>query len=471
MVAIERASLALFSSRILARVVGFVSVVYFARVVGATGLGIYFTFVTVISVAGVFAKFGVPGAVVKRFNQTPDPERRGAYLTGAVLLTAIPFLATTVLLVGLGPWLVEYVGLAAAVPLAVLVLGIDAGGRLAIAALRGENRVASTAWLELLNQVVRVGASVLLLLQGFGVVALVYGHALGGVAQAAAGGILANTGFALPDRDAVASLFGFSKYTAGMNVSALAYNWMDTLVLAAFATKAAVGIYETAWMISAMTLLTARAIGVALAPNVTRWHEANNLGQIEAAFTHAITYAVVLVLPAFVGALVIGDAVFATLYGFDSGRLVLLVLLAGQLAQAVKHVTQNVLFGVDHPEHVFWTNVLTLAANLGLNLALVPQYGMLGAAVATGLTAGVAAVSQFWVLRRYLDLGVPYGTIAWQLAAAIAMGAVVWLLATVVSPSTLPGLGILLVAGGLLYGLGVLSNASMRGRLLDTTPW
>ncbi|WP_435360925.1 oligosaccharide flippase family protein [Haloarchaeobius sp. DFWS5] len=471
MVDLDRASIALFGSRVTSQLLGFASVVYFANVIGADGLGVYFTFVTVVSVTSVFAKFGLPGAVVKRMNQSDDAHERGVYLSSAFILLLPPFLVTGALMLVFGPQLTNYVSLTAAAPLAVAAVALGVSANLLIAALRGEARVSTSAGVELLDQVVRLSVSVGLLFADYGVVALVFGHMAGNFARATVSYALLDARFALPTRESATSLFDFSKYTVGMNLSSLAYNWTDTLVLAYFASKAVVGVYETVWMVSAVTLLAARVLGVALAPTMTRWHEDGQTELIETAFSTAVTFALVLVFPAIVGATVLGDDLLATLYGYETGATVLVILLCGQVAAAVKNITQNTLFGIDRPDHVFWTNVLSLAANVGLNLILVPEYGMFGAAAATLATAGVAAVAQLAYLRRYISVGIDRTALAWQAAASLAMGGVVAALSGVFPLETIVGLLALVGVGAAVYGLVVLANAEMRGRLLGAELW
>lgn len=464
------ASLALFASRIVTQAIGFAALVYYARELGAAALGVFFTFETLVAVLGITSEFGVSGAVTKRMSQATSGVERGRYLTGAFALACVPFGVVTVGVVAFGRRLVDYVGLPEVVPLLVLVLAVNLGAQVLISALRGERRVAVTAWVGLAGQLVRVAVSVGLLLAGFGPVALVYGIAAASITRSATAFGLLDTAPALPSLATVRSLFDFSKYTAGMEASDLAYNWADTLVLAAFASKAVVGTYETAWKLSFVSLLAANVIGIALAPSVTNWHEAGETEKVAAAFRHGVTYSLLFVIPAVAGAAVLGDEVLHALYGFSAGAAVLLVLLVGQLAQAVKNVSQNVLFGVNRPETVFWTNLVTVGANVLLNLALVPRFGAIGAAFATLATATVAAAGQLYALRSSIPLSVDARAVGWQVAVAGVVAAVLLLARPHVEATTA---GVFALAGlaVAVYGAGVLAHGGMRERLLGATPW
>ncbi|MFC4358466.1 oligosaccharide flippase family protein [Halobium salinum] len=475
---VDRDSAALFASRVIARVVGFASVAYFTWKVGAAGFGIYITFQTVVMVAGVASQFGVPEAVTKRVSQAEDVHGRGRVLTAALALSVVPFAITSAVIYAIAPQLGAYVELGAiTASLAVVAIALAIANRLFIAGLRGEGRIAATAVVELVAQLVRVGASVGFLLVGFDAIGLVYGYLVGVVASVLAGYVLLNTGIRLtvPSRDSVESLFGFSKFTIGMNVSELAYSWADTLILAALASKAIVGTYEVAWQLSLVTLMAAQVIGTTMMPAMTRWHENGNLGRIEQAFRTSLTFALVLVIPTLVGALVVGEEVFRVVYGIDeyaaAGATVLVLLLGGQIAQAVKQITQNTLLGIDRPEHVFWTNAVTLTSNVGLNLLLVPQYGMFGAAAATVSTATIAAITQVYYLRRYIDLTIDARSLAWQVGAAATMGGIVYALGSVVDGESIPGFVALVGTGIVVYGLGVVTNGTIRRSVTRIAPW
>lgn len=464
MVDIDRSSLALYGARVLISAIGFVATVYFARTIGSTGLGIYFTFETVVNVLAVFSRFGVDNAVIKRLSESATRRERSAYLTGAFLIVLVPFA-----LVSLGVWAVggRLAGLleVAAAPLVVLVLAAETAQWMLISALRGERRIATSAGVELLGEVVRVGVSVALLAGGWGALGLVYGLFVGQASRAVFATGLLRTGLAMPSRRMLVSIVDFSKYTAGMNVSHLAYSWLDTLLLAVLATKAAVGVYEAAWKVSVVVMLASASIGAALAPNVSRWHAEGEFEKIRAAFSEAVTFSLVLVVPATVGVAVVGDEFMRVVYRFERGGTVMLVLVAGMAFQALKDIAQSTLLGTERQRVAFWTNVVTVAANAGLNLALIPRYGMLGAAVATGLSAGVAALLQLRYLRRVLSVGVDAGALGWQVAAAILMGIVVYALSLRL-PDTELALAVLVAVGVAVYGTAIAGHGGMRSRLL-----
>jgi O-antigen/teichoic acid export membrane protein len=469
---LDRSSLALYGARVGVSVVGFASTVYFARTIGAEGLGVYFTFETIVVVLAVFARFGVDNAVVKRLSGAGDDAERARHLMAAFGLVLAPLALVSLAVVAFSGPLASVVELAAdggsAPVVAAFVVGVlvvETGQWLLLSALRGERRLATSAAVEFGGEVVRVATSVWFVLGGSGPVGLVYGLLVGHAARVVAAGLLVDTGLARPTRETVDSLVSFSKYTAGMNVSHLAYSWLDTLVLAVVATKAAVGTYEAAWRVSLVVALASSAVGAALAPSVSAWAAEGATERIRGAFTDSLSLALLPVVPAVVGAAVLGGAFMDVAYGFGGGWL-LAVLVGGQLAQSVKDVVQSTLLGLDRPRAVFYTNAVGLTANLVLTVGLALAYGPLGAAVGTALTAAVVAAAQWASLRGVIRTRVDRAALAWQAGAALVMGGVVLGASRVVAPDSALSLLGLVALGGLTY-VGVLwLHAPTRSRLV-----
>lgn len=463
---LDRASLATYGARIGMSLVGFLATVYFARELGAAGLGIYFTFEAVVQVFGVLARAGIDNGLVKRVSE--GGEDRGRFLGAAILCSAVPLFLVSVLVLGFGGRVDAYVGLAAAAPLAVLALATGSSQWVLIGALRGERRIVAAAGIEFANVLVRVLVSVALLLAGYGVLGLALGLVVGRALSALVALVLTNVRARMPTRETVRSLLDFSKYTAGMSVASLAYGWTDTLLIALLLTSADVGVYEAAWRVSAVVLLAAQSIGVSLAPAVSGWHSDGDLDRVEDALSGSLTYALVLVVPAVAGVAVLGDAFMRVVYRFETGGLILLLLVGEKLLQAPKQVTQSTLFGVDRPDVVFWTNAATLAANVGLNLLLIPRYGLYGAAVATAATSASAALLQlgFLGLRGPVSVRFDGRALGWQALAATVMGGAVYAASTVVPPADELRLGLLVAVGVAVYGLVVLGHDGMRDRVL-----
>jgi O-antigen/teichoic acid export membrane protein len=93
-------------------------------------------------------------------------------------------------------------------------------------------------------------------------------------------------------------------------------------------------------------------------------------------------------------------------------------------------------------------------ANIALNVALIPRFGLMGAVVATAVSYGLGLIASAVIGRRAIALPIPWSTILRAGAASAVMAAVV---------SLIPDFGGVLElalkagVGGLVYGLVALA--------------
>jgi O-antigen/teichoic acid export membrane protein len=242
---------------------------------------------------------------------------------------------------------------------------------------------------------------------------------------------------------------------------------MDTLVLAFFATKGVVGIYEASWKVSVVGVMASQALGTAVFPAISNWESLDAREKIENAVSEGFTYGLLLVIPAVVGTALLAQPFMNLVYAFETGSLVLLLLMSEKLIQAPRIIIERTLTGIGKPNLVFRATAATLVCNLILNIALVPTYGMYGAASATISTVTLAVLIEVFYLNRLIQITVHWSNLLWQAASALVMGGVVLLGTFVIPVNTLPRLGVLVFIGMVTYGLLIALNPSMRSRILQ----
>jgi O-antigen/teichoic acid export membrane protein len=119
-----------------------------------------------------------------------------------------------------------------------------------------------------------------------------------------------------------------------------------------------------------------------------------------------------------VGGLVIAAGPFLlSLFGpsFVDGHMIMAVLFCGILAKAMVGPGEVLLTMAGEQKICAAVYGLALAANLGLNIMLIPAWGLLGAATATAGAMVIEAILLHIVIRRKLG-------IAMFIAAGVANG-------------------------------------------------
>jgi O-antigen/teichoic acid export membrane protein len=89
---------------------------------------------------------------------------------------------------------------------------------------------------------------------------------------------------------------------------------------------------------------------------------------------------------------------------FTSGYLVMAILLAGILAKSLVGPAETLLMMAGKQNLCVALYAGALTANVGLNLALIPHYGIEGTAIATASAMAVEAILLHLAVRRTLGI-------------------------------------------------------------------
>jgi O-antigen/teichoic acid export membrane protein len=216
-----------------------------------------------------------------------------------------------------------------------------------------------------------------------------------------------------------------------------------------------VGIYRIAYQMTGAALFIATALNTTLFPRMSRWNTDGDLLSISSSLTRALSFSLFLAVPVVTGGILIGDKLLYYLYGADfvTGTPALVVLLIMQISTVFVTLQITCLNAMDHPKNSFVTTSIAAAINIGLNIALIPVLGILGAAIATLISVTLNAILSYTYLSRHLKILLERRSILNIIIAASVMAGSV-LAFRVVSgiPSLISLLGII-VAGALIYFL------------------
>lgn len=444
---IGQSSLWAFLTEFLSSVIGFVATVYIAQTLGDAGLGIYSLVIAVVIWLKILGGLGIQEAVRKRLS---EPSRDGPYIsTGALLQLGLFLLLAGVLYTVRGPLsaylrgtrVVTVVALFAAALLFAFVTSV----------LEGQDKVHIAASLDPLDRFVRSAVQIAALFVGFGLAGLFAGYLVGAIIAALVGVAYINVRFGVPTRDHAESITSFAQFSWLTNLSNRAFASMDTLVLGLFVAEGLIGVYEASWNLASILALFSVSIRRAVFPTMS--HVAVSEGRKEAAdlLEDALMFSGLLLIPGLLGSVLIGDLLLEV-YGavFVKGHYILVILVAARTVYAYEDQMVNALNAIDRPAVAFRIDLLFTGLNVGLNLLLVWQYGWVGAAVATFVSALVALVASYRSIGNILPVSIPIGELGRQTAAAAAMAFVVGMGRFLLPGTVLVG-GLLVMAGGATY--------------------
>lgn len=462
---ILRSGLALFGGRAGSIALGFVAIAVFARELGSALLGSFFLFQALLVVVSLVADAGLRGAMEKRISEGRDP---GTVLATGLALKGILLAVAVGVVLSLGGAVGDFVGADLAPSLALAAV-LRESSETTTAVLRGEIRVERSATVELLQKVTYAAAGIALVLGGFGVRGPVYALLAGYAAMTAAGVASTTLTLGRPSAAMARSLASYARFRFVSNVGAVGYSWVDVLVIGIFLSQAHVGAYEVAWKVASAVMVFGDSLATAAFPRLSEYAGEDARDRIERTFPRLVTPTIALLFPALFGTLVLSREALGIVFGpeYAVAALALVVLMANNLSSGVYRFVARTLRALDRPDLDARGIAVTFALNVAFNLALVPHFGLVGAALATTAASLVGNTLALSYLDRLVEVRFQWPALTASVVASGAMAAVVWVVRSQVAVDTAGELAALVGLGVAVYACLAVAAPPLRRPLVE----
>lgn len=389
------------SAKLAETVLGLVVVMLLARLLGPANYGVYAFAFALVSLASMPVRAGLPPLVVR---ETARGQQAGEWATvrglwrwanALVLMLSLLIAAAG----GLGLWLGWAQGAAvkATLPWALALVPLMALVAIPSAGLRGLRHVLAGILPEqVLRPAMFAGLLAVVLFWPGMTLSPDEAMALMVLSSGVACGVGAWLLYRYRPRDLreVAPRYHHSAWLAAAWPMALAQGFhqinrhTDVLLLGLLAAVVDVGVYRVAAQGGLLVSLGLTALNMVVAPFAARLHAQGERQKLQKLVHRTAQAALAFALPAVVLFAVLGEWLLVTLFGseFAGAYWPLLILALGQLANAGFGATAMLLNMTGFERDV--TRVVSIAAglNVALNLALIPFFGVIGAAVATSVS-------------------------------------------------------------------------------------
>jgi len=462
---LTRSSIRIFAANAASSLIVFLGIAFFARELGSYQMGIFFLFQALLGVIAIPADFGINGGVTKRIS---EGESRGSVVSTAIILKILLLLPFIIGIVLVREPINNYLGANLALYLA-LGLILQECANLTIHVLKGELRVGEIAGPTFSRKTVYVGVGSIFVVTGSGVRGIIYGLFTGLVVMLVWGAWKISISLGSPSLGHAKSLFDYSKYAFVSSVGGYFYSWMDVAIIGFFLAQSDVGVYEIAWRVTAVVMLFSNSIATTIFPQVSQWNADDAMGRIEAMLSDAIAPALFVAIPAFVGVILFSQEILEFVFGaeYTTGWLVLIILMGEKIIQSVHIILGRSLQGIDRPDLAAKATIISMMLNFVLNVVLVLNYGIVGAAVATGISFVANSVLHAYYLSGFVSIRVPYARIGGSAAASVGMAIVLYAIESAVTISSLPRLMLLVLLGVSIYGGFALVLPPSRKMIID----
>ncbi|HUI39630.1 MAG TPA: oligosaccharide flippase family protein, partial [Methanothrix sp.] len=290
---IAKASLGWFFANVCSALINFLAVMYFSRKLGASAMGIYYLFFSMLMIFNFVSNGGLSSATIKRLS---EGENQYKILAASLLLRTMYLAIISGAIISFRDQLESYLGANLTIYL-LLVLFLVQFSDLIREFLQGSYRVAASGFVDFIQQILKISFQIILL--GYGLFGLIWGLILGVLFSIGFGALVSRPKLGLPENRDFVSLFHFSKYSYGTNLGGIIYDWLGILAIGYFLNSTMAGIYGVCWSLSSVFLLLGQSISSSLFPEVSSLNTKNKHEEISALFASSISYAPFLSLPGF----------------------------------------------------------------------------------------------------------------------------------------------------------------------------
>lgn len=402
---------------------GFVGTVVFARILGSTSFGGFYTLFTLVFLAEQPLR-GVSSAISKRFSETSPPEDE---ILGAVLIThGAVYLVAAVVLTAAAGFLSEktnvnnanlvFFALFVSIPLFSTFQKL----------LSASGHPALEIWNDTLRSVFTLPFQLLFVLYGFHAAGMGYGLALATVLCLGIAIYFVRRRPALPSRGVLGSIWNYAKYSIPGAIVSTAYSRLDILLLGLLLSTGAAGQYEVAYKLTTPALLISTAVSTAVFPKISNLHSRGE--PVGTEVSNTLAFASVLAIPIFFGALAIPEELIVTIYGGEYRNAVPLIvgLALYQVFATQVRMYSRTFAGIDRPDINLRISFVTLFLNIALGVFLLFEYGAIGVVVATLLAGILRYFLYVFTIRYYVaDITIFPRTLLQQALAGATMFVVV----------------------------------------------
>lgn len=194
----------------------------------------------------------------------------------------------------------------------------------------------------------------------------------------------------------------------------------DAVMLGVLAGPEEVGVYQVARRLAEFVVFCAAVASAVGLPRLAESHAARQAGRVQATVDTMNGIALVSTAPIVLALALVGPWVLQ-LFGddFAGGYLPMLILAVARLVAVVFGPASDLLLMTGHHARLGKVNLVCAAANIVLNLLLIPRFGVVGAASATSVALIGWSAWLYLLARRHT----PVETCLFRRASALLLAA------------------------------------------------
>ena len=397
-------------SSVITLLIGFLVKPLLARWLGASGLGLYSLSLTIYAMTLLIANLGIAQSILKYVAEDKGNRNKVHQIvfSGFTSSLVIGVAAAGLLYVLRSPiaGLFNMTELAGLLPIIALTIPFASLFQSVNGLFNGRRQMRTFALLLIVQSALKTLLIIILVRVGLGIKGAIIGLLLAEIGTSLLGLLLSRNFLRLSLQGYFRNarrLFSFGWQMFAANATNVILNQTDIIMIGYFLTVADVGYYSAAVFIITFLGIVPGAIQRITFPAASAFWSQNNRAALNRMIDKSMKYSACILIPIGLGLGFFAKGIIGLIFGaeFIVAALPLSILLIARVIGGSTVVPiGNVIPGIGRPDINLKIELVVTGINVGLNILLIPPFGIVGAAVATTISRLVGyAIFLVFVIR------------------------------------------------------------------------
>ncbi len=386
------------------RLIKAIIIIYAARILGTDGYGVFSYAITLAGVLTLFMDPGINSILIRDAAKVDEEERRTIFGTMFVIKIVLLLIGVAVILF-VAPLFTTLPGAKILLPIVALVLAFDTMREFFFSLIRAMEKMEWEAAIFLLTNAGIVVFGFIFLYMATNAQSFSWGYVAGDVLGTTAAVIALRTYFKKIfshfDPARVMPILRAAWPFAISGALGLLFTNTDILIISWMRSAAEVGTYSAAIRIIQTFYLIPNIIQLTTLPFIARLANKDN-ARFRAALERTLGIVFLASIPLSLGGIVLGTQIMSFIFGapYAVGGLAFKLLAATLMFDFTAAIIINALFAYGHQKSLITSSILGSVVNVGLDLLLIPSFGIAGSAVSTLIAQAVNNAYLWYAMKK-----------------------------------------------------------------------
>lgn len=426
--------------RLITNIRGLILIPILTKTLGATEYGAWSQILVTISLAMPFIMLGLPSAMVRFLPAERENKELGkGFFTVIFTIFFVSMVFALFLFLSsnsLAILLLRNVSFAPIFKIASALIILEALNQASLELFRVFGQIKKYSVLIILQTFVEVGLVSFFVLSGFGLVGAIISLLItrGVILLLSLCLIISHIGFIVPDFSVLRPYLLFGLPLIPSVVFEIIVASSDRYVIGFFMGAAPVGIYSAAYGIGSVILVFLGPISCILSPTVFKSYDEEKIDEAKTYLSYSLKYFLMFSIPSVFGLSILASPLLVTLTTSEFvslGVFIVPLVALSMILEGARAIFGEVLMLFKRTKIFGIASITAGLTNLVLNIALIPYFGIIAAAITTLISYGLLGFIMYSVSRKYMKFELNLSFTIKSILSSVVMGFIICVLSPI----------------------------------------